>query len=253
MSGSGSSRLRAGWTMASCLAIALAMICGTGGCRSQPTTTQGPRPGASGNTANSDEQKLIAGMEAHSSGRTAQAISLLAPLATHANPQIAGRASGTLGLIYLQRGDHQRAISYLRPAAEKLDDPAAQAHAYFHLGQAHQKLGRWSEARTWLSLAVSKAQDEGLRDAAKRLLASTGYTLQLGAYSTKANADTQAVQMRAAAERAGAGAPRVVPSRGDNGQTLYLVQAGRFSTFDSAMAARQKMGRSDAIVVAMSE
>lgn len=199
-----------------------------------------------------DEQRLIDGMEAHRKGRTADALAALGPLADHRNPQIAGRASGTLGLIYLQRGDFQRAITHLRPAAEKLDgDDAAQA--YLHLGQAHQKLGRWAEARTWLSLAVSKAQDAGLREAAKRLLASTGYTLQLGAYSTKANADTQAVKMRSAADRAGVGTPRVVPSRGDSGQTLYLVQVGRFSTFDSAMSARGKLGRNDAIVVVMSE
>jgi len=237
---------RCGWLLMLTAALTL------GGCGPQKPAPGGAASGATSRSMSADEQRLAAGMAAYEAGRTNEAISHLAPLASHRDARIAGRASATLGLIYLARGEHPRAISHLRPAAEKLSgDDAAQA--YFHLGQAHQKLGRWAEARTWLSLTVSKASDDGLREAAKRLLASTGYTLQLGAYSTKANAEKQAVEMKAVADRASLGSPRVVPSRNPEGGTLFLVQVGRFSTFDSAMQARQKLGRNDAIVVAMSE
>jgi cell division protein FtsN len=76
----------------------------------------------------------------------------------------------------------------------------------------------------------------------------TGYTIQLGAFSQPSNARQAARTWRGRASQRGLGEPRLLRSQNE-GQTLTLVQLGRFNTVRAANQARDRLGASEAIVV----
>lgn len=197
-----------------------------------------------------DQARFVLGMSAYRLGRGSEAIEHLRQAAESGDRTISGRAHATLGLIYAGRSEHHRAIRHLEQATRKLDGDD-EARAYYHLALSEQKLGRWASARTHLSLAVSSTSDPSLRRAARQQQDATGYTLQLGAFSEKSNADEHALQMRS--RTSGIGSPRVIPSTTSSGDRLYLVQVGRFSTFASAAQARRRLGRTDVMITPLSE
>jgi tetratricopeptide (TPR) repeat protein len=219
-------------------AVALMVMLAMAGCESAPKGSSGKSP----------SDRLTAGMNAHRAGKDSEAIAILTPLTTEKDKAIAGRAAASVGLIYEERGDHTRAAEMFRIAADNLTGNDA-AQAAYHLGRCYQRMGRWPEARTSLAQAQSKATDPALREAARSVQTATGYTIQFGAFSTRTNADQQAVALRRESEAAGLGVPRVVPSKSANGQQLYLVQAGKFNTFEAAVGGKTKLSRANAIIV----
>lgn len=204
-----------------------------------------------GSPADRAHARYIAGASAYQLGRNSEAARHLAPLTGHSDRELAGRANATLGLIHLRRNRHEQAIASFERAADRLQGED-RAHAYYHLAVAQQRLGRWTQARTSLSHAINHSNDRAFRREVQQRLATTGFTLQLGAFSRRANADRAARESRSVASRAGIGSPRVVPSTAGDGARLYLVQVGSFASFDSAVTARRRLGRTDAIITVMS-
>jgi len=165
---------------------------------------------------------LTAGMAAHALGRHEEAAQWLRPLTSHSDAAIAGRAAATLGLIEHANGREAEASRLLARAADLLDGPASERAAEL-------------SGRTLLASRRSEGHP------AARTMGSL-FTVQIGAFSTRHNAEEAASMVRPKALGAGFGAPHIAASTDGQGSRLYLVQVGRFSNRDRAELAMRRLG-----------
>ena len=193
-----------------------------------------------------DEAAYMAGMSAYRLGRDDEALKHLVRLADHRDDAIAGPAGATVGLIFAKRGNHERALAYYSRAVKRLKGND-QAQAYYHMAITEQKLGRFAQARPRLILAAANATDSDLRAAAEHRMQTAGFTLQFGAYSLQRNADERVREIGALARQANLSDPQVVALE-SGGRKLYHVQAGRFGSYEAALAAKQRLNRPDVSV-----
>jgi tetratricopeptide (TPR) repeat protein len=195
-----------------------------------------------------DEARYIAGLSAYRLGKSNEALVDLEPLVRHADDELAGNAAATAGLIHIDAGRDDEALRVLRIASEKLSGND-RGRVYHYIGQIHQRAGRWAEARTAMSLALSYARDPNLRQAIREQMNVSAFTLQFGAYQNASTANTRLRQVAPLVTARRIGAAVIAPSITTEGKRLYLVQAGRFVTHDQASAARSRLRINDAIIV----
>lgn len=194
-----------------------------------------------------EEAAYLAGVSAYKLGYLQTAERYLTQASNSRDVSMSTDALSTLGLIYSQSGRYaQAADAFLRSADHQSGEDRAQA--YFYGGIALQKLGRWPQARTSLLLARQSTRDANLRSRIDEQLAVTGYTIQLGAFSSRSNADKLAQQYALRASRSKLGSVFVTPSNGSGG-VMYLVQVGRFATFSAASTGRDRLGVKDTVIV----
>lgn len=190
----------------------------------------------------------MAGISAYRLGNMETAERYLRVAAQSGDGALAADASSTLGLIYSQMGRYaEAAAAFLRGA--DLQEGEDRAQAYFYAGVAQQKLGQWPQARTSLLLARKSTRDTGLIGQIDQQLAVTGYTIQVGAFTNRDNADKLAAQYAGRAASAKVGSVFVTPGAGSDGRAVNLVQVGRFATFGAANQARELLGDLDAVIV----
>lgn len=220
--------------------------------RASEAATSGPREGR-------DQAALVAGLSAHSMGNDAEAKRFLQPLAYSSNTEVAGKASATLGLIAEAEGDHAGAARAFEQAGSKLAGDEA-ARAYLHAGDAYSAAGNKTLAQSMYrrgltyatgDIALSSAIQERMNAPAVSEpapagnyggAASSAFSIQLGAFSNRANAEKLATQVADSAASMGLGRPRVVPTS-KNGQTLFAVRVGGFADRRAAAAARDQFGK----------
>ena len=164
------------------------------------------------------------------------------------DPTLAGDSMTVLGLSYATRGLYRQAARTFLNAAPRLRDQD-RANAYFHAAKAQQKLGQWASARTHLSLSLSSSQNNAFRKRILQELNTTGFTLQIGAFADKTNARRAAENLLATINRLHLGAPRLVPAKDAQGQPVYLIQIGQFSSYTSALAAGHTLKPTSTIIV----
>lgn len=190
--------------------------------------------------ADREEAALIAGLSAHALADTINASTWLTPLLQSPDRSIASRAAAALGLIAQDRGDHERAASLLNQASLSLSgDDAAQAG--LHAGEAFTELGQRDAAHRAYQRAFGQAQDPKLKQTLTDRLNNRRFTIQLGAFADRRNADRVAHEHAAVTSGLGLGVPRIVQTT-ENGRTLYLVQAGSFRTQSDAERIRTRLG-----------
>lgn len=195
-----------------------------------------------------DLAHYMAGMSSYRLNNFATAERYLRIAAMSRDESMAADARSTLGLIYSNQGRYANAAdALLRSASHQTGEDRAQA--YFYAGIAQQKLGRWPQARTSLLLARHSTRDTGLAGRIDQQLAVTGYTIQVGAFSNRANADKSALVYAAKAASARLGSVRVILISRSNGLTVNLVQIGRFATFKAASEARSRLGDTGSVIV----
>ncbi|MEM6333658.1 MAG: SPOR domain-containing protein [Planctomycetota bacterium] len=193
----------------------------------------------------------IAGLSAARLDRPDLAAAYLADAAESEDPALAADASAELGLLERGRNRHAAAVpAFERAARGFTGDDRARALLYAAISQ--QRLGRWTQARTNLLAARAAVDDPALLDAIDKQLPVTGYTLQVGAYSDRTNAQTAASQLVDTARAVGLARPTLARGRSRTGQTLHLVQIGQFATFEAAVRARNRLDTPDAFVVPLS-
>ncbi len=177
--------------------------------------------------ARHERAALIAGMSAHALDRNADAEHWLGPLTMSKDKEIAGRASATLGLIEQERGRHARAAQLLNEAADKLSGDEAY------------------RARSAAAMS-SRAMEGG--GSGGRIAGPAGtlgpFTLQLGAFSSRANADKMASTSSASARRAGLGEPQVSVDQDSKGRSLWVVRVGSFPSRAAAMRGQRTFSKS---------
>jgi tetratricopeptide (TPR) repeat protein len=202
-------------------------------------------------TAGGHERDLahyLAGISAYRMQNLDTAERYLRVAAHSGDESMAADARSTLGLIYSRQGRYSDAADALLRSAN-LQAGEDRAQAFFYAGVAQQKLGRWPQARTSLLLAKKSTRDAGLVSRINQQLAVTGYTIQVGAFVSRANADKLASSYVGRAAAGKLGSVFVTPGVGSDGRAFNLVQVGRFTTFGSASAARGVLGDSNAVIV----
>jgi len=163
-----------------------------------------------------------------------------------------GSAGAQLGLLYSQQERYRDAAETLDTAARHLTGED-KAQAYFYAGVARQKLGQWPTARTSLLAARRLTTDAALKQQIESQLGVTGYTLQLGAYKERANAQEAAESMADAAIEQRLGPPLLVDGVTSAGVPVTYVRVGEFSTYMGAADARDRLGTRGAIIVPLAE
>lgn len=197
---------------------------------------------------------LTAGLSAHALNRTAEARGWLTPLINDPNPEIAGRANAALGLIAEKAGSQAEAAERLVQASNLLRGDEA-ARAAFRAGHSFTALNRFDEAATAYRNAVSKAESPQVRSAYEPYIQPGPFSVQMGVFTSKLNADRKAAESRPRTTHLGLGVPFVKPvnsAGGKPGVLAFSVRVGSFVNRHAAALACQKLG-SQAVVVAAAE
>ncbi|MEO0511352.1 MAG: SPOR domain-containing protein [Planctomycetota bacterium] len=156
-----------------------------------------------------DRARLVRGMALYNTQRIDESESILRPLTSSRDDEVAGLAAATLGLIAWTGGDPDAADDLLTQAATQL-----------------RGIEQTRARRFLASLAGAPASGQ------------PRYTVQIGAFSTNVRAQRSA---RAATDRGWPGPINVVPeSRGS--RTLYAVRVGRFTTKERAAELAETIG-----------
>lgn len=191
--------------------------------------------------AQRDEAAYIAGLSAQKLEDPEAARRYLGMAGRSADPKLAGDALAALGMVHSEQGRYAAAARAFLEAAPHLNGED-RARAHFYAAAAYQKLGRHSEAWTYFTLAAGETQEASFRRRIERERATTGWTIQTGAFEVEQHAR----KALARASRAAAGKPwgtaRLVQARRADGNALLLVQIGQFSSFMTAERARRRLG-----------
>lgn len=190
--------------------------------------------------------RLFAGLAANELKNYAEAKRLLGPLTASDEASIAGRAAAGLGLAYIGTEDYRRAAESFAQAAPRLQGDEA-ARAWMFAGDCRSLAGQVNEARIAHQSALNAARDPALRTQIQQKLAFGAFTVQVGAFSNRSNAEKALANLQSRAGGLGLGAPAIRAETNAVGKTIHAVQIGRFSTIAEAQAARAKIG-GDAVV-----
>ena len=187
-----------------------------------------------------DVARLTAGLSAHALGRNDEATVWLRTLTRNEDPVIAGKALAAIGLIALEDKEYHTAAPALSRASQKLKgDDAARAAMY--AGDAFSALGNVTKAKEHYQIAGKTASKNKFRnEIASRF--GDGYTLQLGAFASRTNAERSRRQVAQDRMYHSLGAPIVSERTNNRGATLYLVQVGQFGSVRDAKAAQIRTG-----------
>ena len=199
---------------------------------------------------NAGQAMYMAGMSAFRLNDLPNAQMWLERAIQSSDPKLVADSKAMLGLVSSQQGLYDKAAENLVSAAEAMQGQD-KANAYFYAGVAQQKSGRWPQARVNLSMALSATQDELFRQKVRDQMKITGYTLQLGAFSSADAGSKLAAKYAAKAVELKLGTPRVVATTDPDGKALHLVQIGQFTSFPTAVMWRDKLGASAAIVAGL--
>lgn len=187
-----------------------------------------------------DRANLIAGLSAAQLSENSEATRYLSPLTGHSDPEIAGRATAGMGLVARNQGEKAKGASLMSEGAKKLTgDTAAKAH--LGAGDTYAEIGAKDQAMAEYRAGAGVAQRPDLKASLQERLEGKRYTVQVGAFSSRSNADRKAGEVRSKAESLGLGAPRI-QSGSANGKTSYMVQIGNYPTRQDAKLAAMKMG-----------
>lgn len=194
---------------------------------------------------------LTAGLACHALKQPSLAQHYLEGLTGSSDPQIAGRAEAVLGQIAQQRGNHKYAADLFQRASQKLDGDDS-ARAAMRAGESLSVMGNQAAATQQYRSAAESADSARLKQHANRLSKQGPFTIQAGAFSTKANADKRASELATLTQRAGLSRPIVTPDS-INGRLGYSVRIGTYTSRGEANTALTKLGAGQYVVVAANE
>lgn len=198
------------------------------------------------------EAALVAGMSAFELKRYDDAEHWLRPLARSSDREIAGRATATIGLVSVARGNYALAAIDLSSAGRQLTGQES-ARAHFFAGECYTLVGRLDAAQRSYALARGAAGSSDLAGRAGDRMVSGPYSVQFGAFTVYGNAESAASGARSRARGVGLEAPRIISTSDVNGRTLYLVHQGRYATKGEADIARVRLGGGAIVVPARDE
>lgn len=189
------------------------------------------------------QASYMAGLSAYKLGNRDDAERYLLVASSSTDPDVAPKAGAMLGVLRIDQHREREAVVLLEKVQPLLTgDDARQAAA--QLAYAHQQIGDTAEAKQWMARSNSSSTYSSTTDRVSGEL----FALQVGAFRSKEHAESAASIAARQADKLGLGPMRIVPSRDDRGQMLYLVQFGSFPTRTSAASTRSRLGKLDYIV-----
>lgn len=198
------------------------------------------------------EAAYMAGLSAYQQGQPDAAVRHLDTARQAGDIQLAADAAATLGSIYIQAKRYDLAEQALLEAARRYTGEAS-ARAYLHAGIAQQHQQKWAPARTSFVLARQQAFDAALREQIDLYLQqsepATAYTLQVGLYNRRSNADAAVERYTALAKLYQLQPPRLLDTIQPTGDVLYRVYVGRFDSFQQAADFQRKANWPNARIV----
>lgn len=166
--------------------------------------------------------------------RRAEALSdLKEALRLSKSDELTWRTNVVLGTMYFEDGDWQQAYDTLKRAAAKMPAQTPLDNVLYRLGQCCERLGRWAESREYFQRMAQQFPNSEMAPLARRRVAlSVDYfSIQCGVYSRTENADSQAADLTRR------GMPATVRREVRNGQNVFVVLTGRFSSYADALRA----------------
>jgi tetratricopeptide (TPR) repeat protein len=195
--------------------------------------------------------QYLAGVSARRLGNNTEAQQYLAKATSSTDASLSGDAWAELGFLYNHENRFREASDAFANAANRLTGQD-RANAHFQSGIAQQKLGFWPAARSSLLLARGYNRDAAIGKQIDEYLQTVGFTLQVGAYRSQANAQSRVAQVANQTQYLRVGLPQITRTYSSEGGTYYRVHVGRFTDFASAAHAQKQMGYTDALIVPLS-
>ena len=158
---------------------------------------------SSGPRAMKPEAAYIGGIAAYRDGRFGTALELLRDAERSDDPDLRGRALIQSGTVQIALGRPREAAASFERGGGLLEGRIAGA-ALVQAADAYKSLGLEADA----SRCLARARRAGGSDVASGRIA--GYTIQFGAFSTRANAEKCVRQVGSSSRRAGLGMPELV-------------------------------------------
>jgi tetratricopeptide (TPR) repeat protein len=199
-------------------------------------------------SSRADEAYYLRGLaKYHLDDRVGAQADLEAALARTDKNELRGKAALALGDLAWDRDDMPTAADMYGVVLENMNRSTSPAdHAGYRRGCVLQRLGRWEEADLQFSRVMELFSGTELAARSSRRIHGRVWTIQVGAFDGKSSAE--AVVRELADEGLQAAA---VPTTGQ-GRLTFVVQAGRYATYEQATAALPSVKRfqPDAFVTA---
>lgn len=188
-----------------------------------------------------EQSGYLAGMSAYQLKRYDDADRYLTGLTTSGNAVVAGNASATLGLVDREERRDAEAVVHFKEAYRKLSGQD-RAEAAYQCGMAYRAIGQPTQARQQFLLARGASDDPSFRAMVGRYLEDTGWTIQIGAFSTLERARKRVAEYDRMSSREALGSARIIDEYDTvTRKSLYLVQVGNFLDYELASRARWRI------------
>lgn len=138
----------------------------------------------------------------------------------------------SLGKVAFYQEDYPTAEQQLREAYDMVDSDELRVPILFFLARAQQRMGRFSDADRNFTMLIEDAPSTDWAHKAAEVRGARQFFVQLGAYSSAANADAQAAAVR----RRGINPIRLLDSKG-----RQLLRVGPCSSYTQAVALRNRL------------
>ena len=185
---------------------------------------------------NVDEAVYLRGLARYGRGDRVGAVPDLQKAIEHSRrADLKYKACMTLGDIAFDQNHWEEAAGDYQKAIASAVGVTAEPRLEFRLGAALQAIGQWDSARAHLAL-VAASQDAALAQRARERMDAKAFALQFGAFKEGARAGELVRQVRAAGINAAA------TSEMHNGQLVFVVRSGSYTTLADAENARKRVG-----------
>lgn len=180
-----------------------------------------------------DEAYYLRGLaKYHLGDRAGAQADLHAALGRTGKVEVRGKAGLALGDLAWDAEDMPTAGEMYRTAVDNMDPSVRPAdHATYRLGCTYQRLGRWQEADVQFSRVIELFGGEELAERSARRIHGRSWAIQVAAFNDRAGAEAVVKELAGQGVRAD-----VAPTMG-KGRPLFVVQTGRFTTWEQATAA----------------
>jgi tetratricopeptide (TPR) repeat protein len=154
-------------------------------------------------------------------------------LAQHPRPALAGLIHLGMGNVLYFQDRYSAAINELTGGIEQLERDADKAYALYRVGLCYQRLGHWEEADRQFIAVQQRFPGTDPAARAREHQGARAFYVQVGTYAGAAQADATT----AALKKQGLPAQRFQ----DNARNVQYVRVGPMSTYESAVATKQKI------------
>jgi tetratricopeptide (TPR) repeat protein len=165
-----------------------------------------------------------------------------AALEAHASPELEGRARAGIANVAYFQDDYATAIAEYTAAFNKLADPSSKAWALYRIGLSQQRFGNFEEAdQTFAKVQQGFPSTEPAKRAGQHI-GARGFQVQIGTYTTPANAQNAVAALRAEG---------VIGTQQADPTGRMAVRVGPVPTYDQARALKTRLAAKypDALII----